>query len=138
MSEIQPTLRIRDGLVTILSLCLAGIFLGTGIGKVIGYSEMVTDFARWGYPEWLVVVASALEITGALLILAPRLATVGAALLAVSMSGAFVTHVINAQPGKAALTGALLLLVVLVAAFRWQRSILRREGARTRPASSML
>lgn len=132
MRTIQPTIRIRDGLLTILSLVLAGIFLGTGIGKVIGYSDMVTDFARWGYPEWLVIVASALEITGALLILAPRLATVGAMLLAISMCGAFITHLVNVQPGKAVLTGSLLLILALIAVARWPRSVLNSTSLRPR------
>ncbi|HEX7069292.1 MAG TPA: DoxX family protein [Rhodothermales bacterium] len=137
MKQIQPTVRIRDGLVTILSLVLAGVFLGTGFGKVIGYSEMVGDFARWGYPEGLVVVAAALEITGALLILMPRLASVGASLLAISMCGAFLTHLVNGQAGKGLLTAALLALVVLVAVARWPRSILRSDLVHpgTRPAS---
>lgn len=136
MDRKETTPRIRDGLLTILCLALAGLFLGTGIGKVIGYSDMVSDFARWGYPEWLVIVAAALEITGALLLLAPRLASVGAMLLAVSMSGAFITHVVNGQSPKAVLTGALLLLVLLVAGARWSRSILRADRLARKQASS--
>lgn len=140
MKAIQPTLRIRDGLLSIVSLALAGLFLATGLGKVVGYSEMVEDFARWGYPSWLVIVASSLEITGALLILAPRLATVGAALIATSMMGAFLTHVANGQPAKMVLTGLLLIAALSVAAVRWSRSIHRtdvvRSSAQTSASSS--
>lgn len=141
VKDNQPTVRVRDGLASILSVALAALFLTTGIGKVIGYSEMVSDFARWGYPDWLVIVAAALEVTGALLILLPRLATVGAGLLAISMCGAFATHVLNAQPGKAVLTLTLLCLVALVAVARWPRSILRtgttRDHASARSAEGM-
>lgn len=137
MKPIQETLRVRDGLVSILCLVLAGIFLTTGIGKVIGYSEMVTDFARWGYPEWLVIVASALEITGALLLLLPRLASVGAILLAISMCGAFTTHVIHAQPGKMVLTLILLVLIVVVGIARWPRSMIHASSSTRSTDESM-
>ncbi len=49
-------------------------------------------FVRWGYPEWFPTLIGVLEILGALLILFPKTASLGAITLACIMLGATVTH----------------------------------------------
>lgn len=62
-----------------------------GWGKFEHYDGWRHWFERWGYGAWFSPVIGVVEISGALLLLVPRVASYAAALLIVVMLGAFYT-----------------------------------------------
>ena len=84
--------------VWVLTLILVASFLGAGGTKLAGLQKHVDDFARWGYPDWLRIVVGLIEVSAAILLLVPRVATIGAALLAFEMLVAVYTDVVNDEP----------------------------------------
>jgi uncharacterized membrane protein YphA (DoxX/SURF4 family) len=105
----------------------AAIMLGmAGFSKLTGAEQMVGLFESIGVGQWFRYVTGLLEITGAVLLLIPTLAGVGALLLACVMLGAVATHlfVIGGSP----LTPLVLLAVLLVIAWGRRRRTLRLAG----------
>lgn len=97
-----------------------------GFSKLTGAEQMVGLFESIGVGQWFRYVTGLLEITGAVLLLIPTLAGVGALLLACVMLGAVATHlfVIGGSP----LTPLVLLAVLLVIAWGRRRRTLRLVG----------
>jgi uncharacterized membrane protein YphA (DoxX/SURF4 family) len=100
--------------VWVLSGLLACAFIAAGGFKLAGAQAMVEHFRTWGYPDWFLFVVGAVEVTGAVLLLVPRAAFVGAGMLEVIMVGAIVTHLRHDPPSQALPALVLLLLLVLV------------------------
>ncbi len=76
----------------ILAAMLALTFITSGWPKINPDPAMVERFADWGYGAGFSRLIGVLEMLGGLLILVPRLATYGAAIVAVVMLGAAYTH----------------------------------------------
>lgn len=95
----------------------AMVFAAAAVGKFAGAERMVQVFADIGIGQWFRYLTAVLEIAGAALILAPRTAALGGALLACIMVGAVVAHlfVIGGSPVPAIV---LLIVTAAVAAFR--------------------
>ena len=62
-----------------------------GLAKLVGSGGWQRLFMGWGYPVWFSYVVGAVEVSGALGLLAPRLASYAAMLLGTVMVGALVT-----------------------------------------------
>ncbi|MBR1229100.1 MULTISPECIES: DoxX family protein [unclassified Bradyrhizobium] len=71
---------------------LALAFAGAGAAKLYGVPMLVEEFQHIGLGQWFRYLTGALEVLGAILILAPSLAAFGAVLLICIMIGATVTH----------------------------------------------
>lgn len=86
--------------VVILRVLLAIIFAGAGVAKLSGAASMVSLFESIAMGQWLRVAVGAVELGGALLLLWPSLAGLGALCLAVVMVGAIATEafVLGASP----------------------------------------
>ena len=108
--------RIADWVIRII---VALAFLAAGGAKLAGAPMMVEIFNHIGVGQWFRYVTAGCEIVGALLILAPRTAIYGAALLTCVMVGALFCHfvVLGGNP----LPAAVLLLLNLVVL--WLRRI---------------
>lgn len=100
-----------------LQVLLALAFVAAGSGKLLGKPDMVALFAAVGLGQWLRYVTGSLEVLGALLLVVPGKAALGAVLLACVMAGAVVTHlaVLHSPPT------APLVLFVLAALIAWAR-----------------
>ncbi len=72
----------------------ATAFLAAGAAKLAGADMMVQTFDAIGLGQWFRVLTGAIEITGALLIFAPRLQFFGAGILATTMLGAIASHIL--------------------------------------------
>jgi uncharacterized membrane protein YphA (DoxX/SURF4 family) len=83
--------RARRIAAFVLALYLSQLFLRMGWGKFGGDRFWTTAFAGWGYPAWFRVLVGAVEVTGGVAILVPRVASYGALALAVVMMGAWST-----------------------------------------------
>ena len=78
--------------VSVVSYCLAAIFICTGLAKLWGAQLVGAQFAAWHYPFGLMYVVGGIEIVGGCLLMMPSARAIGAVLLAVIMIGAGVTH----------------------------------------------
>jgi putative oxidoreductase len=112
-----------------LQALLALMFAMAGLSKVFGDPAMVEMFATIGVGQWFRYVVGALEISGAVGILVPRLSGPAALGLVCLMAGAILTNllVLGASP--------LLPLGLLVASavVAWcRRPSTRTEAVRTR------
>ncbi len=99
--------------VWLLSLYLIYDFLPRAFMKLSGPDMLFQAFAGWGYPTWFVYVIGAVELIAPLMLLVPRIAKFGAAILAVLMLGVIGTHVMADQ--MAAIGAPIMLLVMSVA-----------------------
>jgi putative oxidoreductase len=102
------------GLRWTVQVLVAAAFLAAGGSKLAGDPSMVAVFDHVGIGQWFRYVTGAVEITGAILILIPKAAIFGAALLACTMAAAVFTHltVIGGNPLPAILLLSLNLLVL--------------------------
>lgn len=81
--------------LTVLRWLLAAFFVFAATRNLGGDQQMASDFARWGYPDWFRVTTALLQIVGAALLLTPRTAFYGAALLSCVLVGAVFTHALH-------------------------------------------
>ena len=79
---------------------LALAFVAAGGAKLYGVPMLVEEFQHIGLGQWFRYVTGGLEITGAILLLLPQKAVLGALLLICIMIGAVITHlfVIGGSP----------------------------------------
>lgn len=108
------------------STLLALLFLAAGAWKFLDPS-VADQFARWGYPEWVRPLIGILEIGGGVILLFPRVAWEGAAILAIVMAGAVVTLVHSGDVLHAILPAVILSMVTVVGYFRHPRATLMRR-----------
>jgi uncharacterized membrane protein YphA (DoxX/SURF4 family) len=108
--------KLKTAGVWIVSGLLAALFLRAGIPKLMGAEGWLRHFARWGYPDWFCLVVGMVEVASAVVVLIPKLATLGACDAVVVMAGATYTHLFRApdEGGRAVFTLALLLLAAVV------------------------
>jgi putative oxidoreductase len=102
----RPTRRIG---AWALQGLVAAAFLAAGSAKLAGIPFMVDLFQQIGLGQWFRVVTGAVEVTGAVALLVPGLASVGALWLGGTMVGAVATHlfVLHTSPVPAIVLGLL-------------------------------
>jgi putative oxidoreductase len=107
----RPTRRIG---AWALQGILAAAFLAAGFAKLAGVPFMVDLFEQVGLGQWFRVVTGVVEVTGAVVLLVPGLASIGALWLGFTMVGAVATHVfiLHTSPAPAIVLGVLNALVV--------------------------
>ncbi len=120
-----------------LQVLTAVAFLMAGLAKLSGQPMMVEVFEKIGVGQWFRYVTGSIEITSAILLLIPRLAPVGAALLVCTMIGAVTTHlaIIGGSPLPAAVLGCLA-AVILWGRFHDATALLGRIGLIAVPGTS--
>jgi uncharacterized membrane protein YphA (DoxX/SURF4 family) len=103
-----------------LQILAAAQFFVTGLDKLADAPPMIQLFQTVGFGQWLRYFTGTLEVVSAVLLLMPGLAALGAALLALAMTGALIAHatVLPFSPVKA------IVLLVMVSVVFWVR---RRE-----------
>jgi len=83
----------------ILQALLALLFAVQGFVKIMGSSNWVTRFNRWGYPHHFYLVVGAAELVGAAMLLVPKTVKFGVLLLSMVMIGAAGTHLVSRAAG---------------------------------------
>ena len=111
ISSARPSRRI--GAWTLQGI-IAAAFLAAGAAKLAGVPFMVDLFEQIGLGQWFRVVTGVVEVTGAVALLIPGLASLGALWLGGTMVGAIATHlfVLHTSPVPAIVLGVLNALVV--------------------------
>jgi putative oxidoreductase len=114
--ESQPSKALNIA-VWIFQILAAAAFLMAGATKLAGAEMHVATFEKIGLGQWFRYFTGGLEVICAILLLVPKTAGVGAALLAATMVGAVATHlfIIGGSP----LPAIMLLLTTAVVA--WYR-----------------
>ena len=103
----------RAAIVTtwLLRIAVAVAFIGFGMGKFRD-PFWVRFFARVGFGQWFRYFTGIVEIGGGVLVVIPRLALVGFALLACTMVGAAVAWLAFGEPGNAAIPAIILAMLL--------------------------
>jgi putative oxidoreductase len=107
----RPSRRIFAWAVQIV---LAAAFFAAGAAKLAGVAFMVQLFDQIGLGQWFRVVTGLVEITGAIALVYPGLASLGGLWLGFTMVCAVLTHVLvlHTSPAPAAVMALLSALVV--------------------------
>jgi putative oxidoreductase len=120
----QPTSGTRGRVVVLwaATLVLTIFFMLMGIPKVLGQTGWVTRFRAWGYPDWFLPLVGAGEIAGSIMLMIPRLATLGAMVIATIMVGAAATHIWHRELPRVTPPIVVLVLVTVVGRLRRRRT----------------
>lgn len=89
---VRTTGKAGNVALWVLQVAAAAMLGMAGFGKLTGTPDMIALFDAVGIGQWFRYVTGALEVGGAVLLLVPALAGVGALLLAGVMLGAVLTH----------------------------------------------
>ena len=111
IQSVRPSRRI--GAWTLQGI-LAAAFLAAGSAKLAGIPYMVELFEQVGLGQWFRLVTGVVEITGAVALVFPGLASIGALWLGFTMVFAVATHVfvLHTSPVPAIVLGLLNAVVV--------------------------
>ena len=111
IQTVRPARRIGAWTVQVI---LAAAFLAAGFAKLAGAPFMVDLFTQIGIGQWFRVTTGVVEVTGAVALLVPGFASVGALWLGFTMVGAVTTHlfVLHTSPVPAIVLGLLNVVVV--------------------------
>ena len=93
---------------------IAAAFFAAGFAKLAGVPFMVDLFSQIGLGQWFRVLTGVVEVAGAVALLIPGLASIGALWLGGTMVGAVTTHlfVLHTSPVPAIVLGLLNAVVV--------------------------
>jgi putative oxidoreductase len=111
IQSVRPTRRI--GAWTLQGI-VAAAFLAAGLAKLAGAPFMVGIFDQIGLGQWFRIVTGVVEVTGAVALLIPGLASIGGLWLGGTMVGAVATHlfVLHTSPAAAVVLGLLNAVIV--------------------------
>jgi uncharacterized membrane protein YphA (DoxX/SURF4 family) len=114
---------MRAFVAWVLSVLLALTFFSIGVEQLMGEPMMAGLFHLFGYPPWSMVLVGAVEIVGAVLVLVPRVAHIGALLFGCIMVGAIYSHLTHGQASMIAGPVVLLAMAIALGALRhWGRT----------------
>jgi putative oxidoreductase len=100
-----------------------------GSVKLAGSQSWIARFSQWGYPNQFYLVVGLAELSGAIILLFPKLARFGALILIAVMIGATATHMIH-QERQVVTT--LVLLALLGAVLYLRRGTIAKAPAASR------
>jgi putative oxidoreductase len=100
----------------------------TSIFGKAGATFWIEVFAKIGVGQWFRYFTGALEMVCGILLFIPRTAGVAAALLACTMVGAILTHVLVLRDGNALVAECTVLLVINCVVAWWRRPNFLRRG----------
>lgn len=119
---VRPAGAALNVALWVLQVAAAAMLGMAGFAKLTGAPEMIGLFDAVGVGQWFRYVTGALEVLGAVLLLVPALAGVGALVLAPVMLGAVLTHLFVVG-GSPVIALVLLAVVALVAFARRDRTL---------------
>ncbi len=99
-------------MLLILKLVVTVVFVGAAYQKFTG--KVAPDWARWGYPPYVMYATGLAELVAVVLLWWPGLTLVGVALVAMILMGALVTLVRHRETASHVALPALTLFMSLV------------------------
>ena len=114
IQSVRPTRPTRRIGAWTLQGILAAAFLAAGFAKLAGVPFMVDLFEQIGLGQWFRIATGIVEVAGAIALLVPGLASIGALWLGFTMVCAVATHVfvLHTSPVPAIVLGVLNAVVV--------------------------
>jgi len=106
--------KVKTVILWALQILFALFYAIQGIVK-FNSSSWAERFRSYGYPDHFYLVIGALEVLGGLSLLIPRVTGYGAALLAVIMGAACLTHLSHHETPNALVTAVFMILLGLLA-----------------------
>lgn len=104
-----------------LRIIIAIVFLLAGSGKFQTDSTMASNFKKWDLGLTIMFIVGVFEISGAILLLVPKIVIYGCYLLIAVMLGAIVIHILNFEElGFPYLNIALIVVLLLIVYFKNQ------------------
>lgn len=129
MTAIRPRRKIF--MFWTLSILLGVLFLFAGATKLLGAQMQVEGFTRLGLPNWTRPVVGLVEVVAAVMLLVPRTRFYGAGVLAGTMVGAMLTHLVSGVDIH--MVGVNFVLLALSAVIAWShRPDILRHSAPTK------
>ncbi|MFJ8886346.1 DoxX family protein [Streptomyces sp. NPDC102402] len=117
-----PRRRVAPAVLTGARVLLA-LFLGfSAVAKLVAHASAVESFDRMGWGSGAMYAIGGLELAGALALLVPLLAGVAAVALVGLLAGASVVQLTLLDPPNAVMPALLVVLVVLIARERRERT----------------
>ncbi|MFG2587211.1 DoxX family protein [Streptomyces sp. NPDC048438] len=117
-----PRRRVGSAALTGTRVVLA-LFLGfSAVAKLVAHASAVESFDRMGWGSGAMYAIGGLELAGALALLIPLLAGVAAIALVGLLAGASVVQLTLLDPPNAVMPALLIVLVVLIARDRRERT----------------
>ena len=113
--------RLRNAGLWALQIVGAAMFFMAGTQKLTGAESMVQLFAAVGVGQWLRYLTGTLEVLGAIALLVPYFAGLGALWLTAVMLAAVIAH-LTVLGGNPAIALALLIVMAIVAWGRRERT----------------
>jgi putative oxidoreductase len=77
----------------VLQILMAALYLMAGGSKLASAPQMVAEFAQLGVGQWFRYFTGLVEVTGAILLLVPRMSSFGGFLIAATMTGAIIARI---------------------------------------------
>ncbi|GAA1818125.1 DoxX family protein [Actinomadura chokoriensis] len=96
-------------------LLAAFLLIGSGLPKLVGQADAVETFDLIGWGQWFRYVTGAIEVTGAIALVIPRLAGLAATGLIGLMAGAVLTQILVIEPAWSALPAAFAIVFATIA-----------------------
>jgi putative oxidoreductase len=98
----------------VLQGAVAVAFFAAGAPKLAGTAYMVQLFDQIGFGQWFRYLTGVVEVTGALALIYPGLASIGGLWLGATMVGALMTHlfILHTSPAAAIVLGVLNALII--------------------------
>jgi uncharacterized membrane protein YphA (DoxX/SURF4 family) len=127
--------KMKNIALWVLQALLALLFLLMGSQKLMGEAETAANFARWGYPGFMLYLIGFLEVAGGIGLLVPKLSGLAAAGLVGLMIGAIFTHLSHSEYSMAPVPVVVGIIAAVIAYFRNPLALLR-HGTNQEKASS--
>lgn len=123
--------RRRNIALWILQGLLAAAFITAGFSKLSGDPMMIANFEQLGLGQWFRYLTGSIEVVFGALLLVPLLAPVAAAVLACTMLGATLAHLmqLGGSPLPAIVLGVLCAVIVR---YRWEGPAMSAPAAPAR------
>src|SRR5262245_883348 len=129
--HVRATTAVRQAALWLFAIFLAYVFSRQGFTKFSSSSGWATAFRAWHYPDWFRIGVGIAEVTAAGVVLIPRAAFAGGALIGAVMLGGMGTHVYWGHPAQVTSEILPLTLATVVALGR-RREFLALEARRER------
>ncbi len=125
---VASRFRYSDALLWAIRILLATLFLFEGIDKFSERRLWLRIFEEIGFGQWFRYFTGVVEVSGALMLLAPKATIVAVGLLGCTMVGALLVHLLVIGIGPQTVFVVILLLTLCIIGVGHTKRRERREG----------
>jgi uncharacterized membrane protein YphA (DoxX/SURF4 family) len=118
----------KEVAIWVLTIALVLMFGNAGIRKFFEHGGWTRMFHNLGFPDWFRILIGVLETAAAALLLVPRTAAYGAAVVIPIMIGAIVTMAMHGWTRSLPQPSITLVFVIIILIARWRRRMVITRG----------